>query len=166
MSDVLTIKAPDGVDAGAWGAAVSALRQACGWHVAPVVTSTARVRVEGGVIVLPSLRVTRVVEVKIRGQVIDPSRYELMPEPVIYLRGRHSSWGAPVVVEVTFEHGYDDMPSELLSLLGAAASRGSAGSLVTQVGQVKFGGSGILPGAAEAMAAAPALARYRLGPRP
>lgn len=165
MSDVLTIEAPDGVDAGAWGAAVSALRQACGWHVAPVVTSTARVRVEGGVIVLPSLRVTRVVEVKIRGQVIDPSRYELMPEPVIYLRG-HSLSREPVVVEVTFEHGYDEMPGELLSLLGAAASRGSAGSLVTQVGQVKFGGSGILPGAAEAMAAAPALARYRLGSRP
>lgn len=165
MSDVLTIDAPDGVDAGAWGAAVSALRQACGWHVAPVVTSTARVRVEGGVIVLPSLRVTRVVEVKIRGQVIDPSRYELMPEPVIYLRG-HSLSREPVVVEVTFEHGYDEMPGELLSLLGAAASRGSAGSLVTQVGQVKFGGSGILPGAAEAMAAAPALARYRLGSRP
>lgn len=165
MSDVLTIEAPDGVDVGAWGAAVSALRQACGWHVAPVVTSTTRVRVEGGVIVLPSLRVTRVVEVKIRGQVIDPSRYELMPEPVIYLRGRSLS-REPVVVEVTFEHGYDDIPGELLSLLGAAASRGSAGSLVTQVGQVKFGGSGILPGAAEAMAAAPALARYRLGPRP
>lgn len=165
MSDVLTIDAPDGVDAGAWGAAVSALRQACGWHVAPVVTSTARVRVEGGVIVLPSLRVTRVVEVKWRGQFIDPSRYELMPEPVIYLRG-HALSREPVVVEVTFEHGYDEMPGELLSLLGAAASRGSAGSLVTQVGQVKFGGSGILPGAAEAMAAAPALARYRLGPRP
>lgn len=165
MSDVLTIEAPDGVDAGAWGAAVSALRQACGWHVAPVVTSTARVRVEGGVIVLPSLRVTRVVEVKWRGEVIDPARYELMPEPVIYLRG-HSLSREPVVVEVTFEHGYDEMPGELVSLLGAAASRGSAGSLVTQVGQVKFGGSGILPGAAEAMAAAPALARYRLGPRP
>ena len=165
MSDVLTIEAPDGVDAGAWGAAVSALRQACGWHVAPVVTSTARVRVEGGVIVLPSLRVTRVVEVKWRGEVIDPSCYELMPEPVIYLRG-HSLSREPVVVEVAFEHGYDDMPGELVSLLGAAASRGSAGSLVTQVGQVKFGGSGILPGAAEAMAAAPALARYRLGPRP
>lgn len=166
MSDVLAVKAPDGVDAGAWGAALSALRQACGWHVAPVTASTARVRVEGGVIVLPSLRVTRVVEVKIRGQVIDPSRYELMPEPVIHLRGRSPSWGPPVVAEVTFEHGYDDMPDELMSLLGAAASRGSAGSLVTQVGQVKFGGSGILPGAAEAMAASPALARYRLGPRP
>lgn len=165
MSDVLTIEAPDGVDAGAWGAAVSALRQACGWHVAPVVMSTTRVRVEGGVIVLPSLRVTRVVEVKWRGEVIDPARYELMPEPVIYLRG-HSLSREPVVVEVTFEHGYDEMPGELVSLLGAAASRGSAGSLVTQVGQVKFGGSGILPGAAEAMAAAPALARYRLGPRP
>lgn len=165
MSDVLTIEAPDGVDAGAWGAAVSALRQACGWHVAPVVMSTARVRVEGGVIVLPSLRVTRVVEVKWRGEVIDPARYELMPEPVVYLRG-HSLSREPVVVEVTFEHGYDEMPGELVSLLGAAASRGSAGSLVTQVGQVKFGGSGILPGAAEAMAAAPALARYRLGPRP
>ena len=165
MSDVLTIEAPDGVDAGAWGAAVSALRQACGWHVAPVVMSTARVRVEGGVIVLPSLRVTRVVEVKWRGEVIDPACYELMPEPVIYLRG-HSLSREPVVVEVIFEHGYDGMPGELVSLLGAAASRGSAGSLVTQVGQVKFGGSGILPGAAEAMAAAPALARYRLGPRP
>ena len=165
MSDVLTIEAPDGVDAGAWGAAVSALRQACGWHVAPVVTSTARVRAEGGVIVLPSLRVTRVVEVKWRGEVIDPACYELMPEPVIFLRGRYLS-REPVVVEVIFEHGYDEMPGELLSLLGAAASRGSAGSLVTQVGQVKFGGSGILPGAAEAMAAAPALARYRLGPRP
>lgn len=165
MSDVLTIEAPDGVDAGAWGAAVSALRQACGWHVAPVVTSTARVRVEGGVLVLPSLRVTRVVEVKLRGEVIDPARYELMPEPVVYLRA-HALSREPVVVEVTFEHGYDEMPGELMSLLGAAASRGSAGSLVTQVGQVKFGGSGILPGAAEAMAAAPALARYRLGPRP
>lgn len=165
MSDVLTIEAPDGVDSGAWGAAVSALRQACGWHVAPVVTSTARVRVEGGAIVLPSLRVTRVVEVKWRGEVIDPACYELMPEPVIHLRGRYLS-REPVVVEVIFEHGYDEMPGELLSLLGAAASRGSAGSLVTQVGQVKFGGSGILPGAAEAMAAAPALARYRLGSRP
>ena len=165
MSDVLPLSVPDGVDVGAWDAAVSALRQACGWHVAPVVTSTARVRVEGGVIVLPSLRVTRVVEVKWRGEVIDPACYELMPEPVIYLRG-HALSREPVVVEVTFEHGYDDMPGELLSLLGAAASRGSAGSLVTQVGQVKFGGSGILPGAAEAMAAAPALARYRLGSRP
>lgn len=160
------IEAPEGVDPEAWAASVSALREACGWHVAPVARSTERVRVEGGLAVLKSLRVERVIEVRYRGVALDAGDYELMPEPIVRFDRWARPWSRPVIVEVTYEHGFEEMPDALVSLLSAAASRGVAGSLVTQVGQVRFGGSGILPGAAESLMASPELARYRLGPRP
>lgn len=167
MGDVPDLPAPSGVDADAWAAAVAAVRAFCGWHIAPSVTDT--ITLDGGwssVLILPSLHVTAIGAVVNDGTTIaDP---DWSPAGMVR-RSDCGVWsGKYQGVSVTFTHGYDDLPMDLEGFLREAASRGNAGSFVSQVGQVRYSaGVAGTPGAASfAGAGSDVLAKYRLPGRP
>lgn len=171
---------PQGVDEAAWAAACAAVRAYCGWHIAPFVTGDVmRVKSSGRVIILPSLHVENVSEVSIRGSVVDPAQWELMPEPVIWL-GRlpfgdldyHLEWlsgvdtvgigstDRPLVATVTMDHGFDACPDDILGVLSDVVQYGS-GSIFTQVGQVRHGSSPLVGAASVIRERAATLDPYR-----
>lgn len=164
MVDVPLATPPDGVDVDAWLAACAAVRSYCGWHVGPSVTETVRVRAHGGVIVLPSLRVQSVASVAVKGTVLDATAWELTDLPTVWL----ASCPSVLIADVTMTHGFDPVPDDLLGALSEAASRGLTGSLISQVGQVRYsaGVAGISGAARFALDQVAVLDRYRLPPRP
>ena len=164
MADVLpSVPAPEGVDSDAWEAALAAVRAYCGWHVAPVITSTVTLDgPSGGLLMLPSLRVVNVGEVLNDGALVDSPEWS----EAGMIRGRWTSKFRGV--QVTFDHGYEDFPGEVVGVLIEAASRGVGGSFIGQVGQVRFsaGASGT-PGSASFMLEQKSvLDRYTIPPRP
>lgn len=105
-------------------AAGEQIRRVCGWHIAPEVTETVVLDSDGGpVLALPTLRLSSVAEVR------DLTR----ETPVVVNNWRMSSngtlvrlggwpWGAGAV-EVTFTHGYESCPMELLPLIAGRVRR-------------------------------------------
>lgn len=172
--DELAIPAPDGVDQGAWDAAVAAVRAYCRWHVAPVITETQAALVHGRTVTLRSLRVLEVTGVTIAGSALSVGGWMLSPEsPTLFLAHTPGAcrpfwWpDMPTRADVEMSHGYDELPQEIVAICQEAASRGVTGSLFAQVGQVRYGGSGTTPGSASFMLSQQAvLDRYRLAPRP
>lgn len=169
MGGVLDFDAPEGVDERAWSAAIAAIRAYCGWHIAPVFSHPIRARVNGNVIVLPSLRVVTAANVTVSGSALAEEDWVLMPDaPTLHLRRvvRHDSC-LPTVASLDLTHGFDYLPEDLLAVAHEAATRGVAGSFVSQVGQVKYAGSDALPGSASFMLGQRSVMdRYRLAPRP
>lgn len=110
MGDVPTIPAPDGVDSDAWNAAVAVVRAYCGWHIAPVLTETILVDAQGGsALVLPSLRVTEISEVKIGDTVVESPEWSAAG----FVRG---CWPKKLrAVSVTWTHGFDEAPLALVA---------------------------------------------------
>jgi hypothetical protein len=158
--------APSGVDDEAWAAACAAVRAYCGWHIAPVYEDTLVIDGSGAsVIDLPTLRLVNVTSVVEDGveQAITSANWSRTG----YL-WRAAPWTRSLNgLSVTLEHGYDECPGEILGVLREAASRGVAGSAVSQVGQVRMGGVAGVPGAASFMIDQQAvLDRYRLPVRP
>lgn len=92
---------------------IAAVRSWCGWHVGPSVTETLSVEAVGGrVLVLPSLHVTEVTAIR------DEDGNE-----VTGWKSRENGivrgcWRAEHLYEVDLTHGYDEFPSELLSIVG------------------------------------------------
>ena len=105
------------------------IRAFCQWHIAPSITVTDTVPVNpDGTIMLPSLHVTAVESVSIDGLELDPSSYELHQAGYIK-RVRHSyvqwplwplesdrpfrEYPSPqqVHADVTYTHGYSDLPA-------------------------------------------------------
>lgn len=132
MGDMLHVKAPDGVDPEAWADALDAIRVHCGWHVAPSAAMTLRVDGRGGrVLLLPSLHVTRVVEVRVDGVVT--SAYRWSEGGMLERTG--GVW--PVGfgrIEVDLEHGFDDLPrpvSRIARSLTSAAATNGLGQVAT-----------------------------------
>lgn len=112
---------PDGVDPVAWAAACRRVRTECGWHIAPTIQETVRVRLTGPALVLPSMEILEVTSVQIGDELLDASAWELMPgEPVIMLCGRW--WCHHRVAVVEMSHGYEDCPEDLLAALTAMSS--------------------------------------------
>ena len=168
------IPSPVGVDTDAWDAAIAAIRAFCEWHIAPVVTDSQSVLVHGSTVTLRSLRVAEVTGVTVAGVAVEPDGWVLSPEsPTLFLRSGvcRPLWcpDVSVVASVDLAHGFDEFPPELLAIAQEAASRGTEGSFVGQVGQVRFSaGVAGTPGAASFMLgqSAAMLARYKLPPRP
>lgn len=117
--------------------AADAVRDYCGWHIAPVITQTIRPRITNGRdLILPTLLLLDVTAATSDGTAVTITEWDdagIVRAPSGYpwstaLRG----------VEVTFSHGYDVCPPALEGAIKSMAARGvtSIGVSRTQVGQV------------------------------
>jgi hypothetical protein len=143
-------------------AAIGRIRNHCRWHISPVRTETKSVRVYGGnTLVLPTGRLTSV------ASIVAPGRtyvFETIPdEGVVLLKGRCTL----EAVDVTFTHGHEECPPELLpvisSLAQATSSPRDPALNSVSVGSVTYGyGSGGSSGSLDAFS--DVLSPYRLPP--
>lgn len=104
--------------------AVALVRRVAGWHIAPVVTETLTLDSEGGrTLLLPSLRVTSVTEVRD----VSSSTPRVLTDWRLSSSGmlsRPGGWPEGFsTVEVDLSHGYDEWPSELLRVVAEATQR-------------------------------------------
>lgn len=106
-------------------AGIDAVRAYCGWHIAPPQTETVEVEGRGTrVLVLPSLRVTEVTEVRDEDGEIVTSEYKVRQNGVA--RGW---WTAEVMYEFDITHGYDEMPAELQEIIDGLDGDDTFGTL-------------------------------------
>lgn len=102
LPDPLTPATPE-----QWGkAATAAVRAHCGWHIAPTVEQTITVDGSGGEdLLLPTLHLTRVIEVHENGHLVPLDQIDQSSSG--YLRRRGRRWtDRPGGITVTIEHGY------------------------------------------------------------
>lgn len=106
-------------------AASEAVRLAAGWHIAPSVTETLKVKAEGATLVLPTLHVTAITAVR---DVCDPANpvvmanYEWTPNGVVTLNCYSwSPWRRSGTFEVDLTHGYDTCPPDVLATVAQQA---------------------------------------------
>jgi hypothetical protein len=140
-------------------AVTDSIRGRCGWHIAPSVTDTITVDGTGTrVVALPSLHVTDVDRVTERGASVDVEW-----NTIGLLRHPHrwtSRWRA---IEVTFTHGYAEVPADLVKVVAEAALRlpDPGEAEMTKIGPFELASTiGFLPDELEA------IDRYRLLPNP
>lgn len=107
-------------------AAAESLRSECGWHIAPVAEDTVRLRGGGSILLLPSLRVSGVASV-VDGEGVAVTDWEWFESGVLERAG-----GFPRVVVVTFTHGYDWCPRELLPVIAERASSQASGRIKSE----------------------------------
>lgn len=103
----------DDVDA-AW----EAIQSECGWHIAPLKTETITLDTNGSAsLILPTLKVTNVSQVLLHGvDVTDQVSWSA--SGALRLGRGHRAWPRAFrSVEVTFTHGYEEIPRVLLSLV-------------------------------------------------
>lgn len=106
-------------------AAAGSVRAECGWHIAPSVEQTIAVRTGGSAtVLLPSLRVTAVTAVTDRnGAAVNG--WEAWSNGILEV----PSGGFPDVVEITYTHGYDACPPELLPIIAERAAAQASGRI-------------------------------------
>ncbi|AMQ66951.1 MULTISPECIES: hypothetical protein [Mycolicibacterium] len=111
VKDTDLAKLEDGDDAEFFlTAAESAVRDYCGWHIAPSRTETNK-RVQAGqrgLLILDTMHLTDVAKVEVDGRELDPEDYEWEACGVIHRRT--PSWPVDPWVTVTFTHGYEECP--------------------------------------------------------
>lgn len=113
--------------------AEQAVRDYCGWHIAPPRTDT--VTLAGPVsrrLMLPSLYVTDVVSVTVDGIVQVPDvDYTVHREGYIERRSGWRSWWAADLIEVVFTHGFEFPPASVTAAVQALAQNaiGNPGGL-------------------------------------
>ena len=141
---------------GVLAAAAASVRDDCGWHIAPSVTETLQLRSTGPIVLLPSLHVTLVAEVRNAetGDVVDG--WHLDARAGVLTRSPASSW--PCRVEVDLTHGHATCPA---SLLPTIAERAAAFARGGHVRQESLGSRSVSMTQLES-----AVARYALPPRP
>lgn len=144
-------------------AGLDAIRSWCGWHVAPSATETIEVEGDGGrVILLPSLHVTDVSEIRNEaGDVV--SDYKWRRNGVV--RG---CWASEDLYAFDITHGYETMPTELQAIVDRIDADGvgarQASSETSGPFSRGFGGSTDLE--AQPLSVRAVIARYALPPRP
>jgi hypothetical protein len=130
------------MDAAYWRhAAQEAIRQYCGWHIAPNISETMIVDADGGrTLLIPSKHVTNISSITIDGEELLDS-YDWSEAGIIQLRSGH--WPNRLrAVTVTLEHGWkpEDIPHIQQLILDLAkrarsqptvASQSTNGSSVT-----------------------------------
>jgi hypothetical protein len=129
------------------------IRDECGWHIAPEVTTTMKYRGHGSVILLPTLRLLNLVSVKDR----DGAAVEGVDWFENGVLEREA--GFPPVVEVSFIHGYRVCPPALLPIIAERAAASSAGRIKSEA---LAGRSVSLEGGYDPVSER-VLTRYRLG---
>lgn len=150
----------------------SAIRSYCGWHVAPSIDETLVLDGRGSRhLWMPSLYVTDVTIVVDEGTTLTSDDYDWSASG--YLERRNGCWSKrPRQVSVTLEHGYEDIPADLIGVAVAVAAR----SNVSPTGAVRqatgpfsldFGSfNGVAGGVALLEHEKAILDRYKLPPRP
>lgn len=103
------------------GRANAAVRDYCGWHVAPVLQETVTVESDGsGVVFLPTLRIVSVEAVEVDGSPVTVQRRDWSQNGWLRV---HAACGVPVVV--TMKHGVEiteSLRAAALTLAQAAKS--------------------------------------------
>lgn len=102
------------------------IRDECGWHVAPEVTTTMKFRGEGSVILLPTMRLLDVTLVRDRDG-YPVAGVDWLENGVLECAG-----GFPPYVEVTFKHGYKVCPPSLLPVVAERALASSGGRVKSE----------------------------------
>lgn len=105
-------------------AAAQSVRSECGWHIAPSIEQKIAVRTGGSdTVLLPSLRVTAVTAVTDRrGGTVDG--WEAWSNGILERPG-----GFPDAVEITFTHGYETCPPDLLPIIAERAAAQASGRI-------------------------------------
>lgn len=95
-------------------AAQAAIRSYCGWHIAPVVTTVVTLDGSGGsILLLPTLKLITVDNVSVNGAPVNDFEWS---EAGMLRRDRN--WPRKFrSIEVTFSHGYREMPAALTAVL-------------------------------------------------
>ncbi len=105
-------------------AATTEVRDYCGWRVAKSASETAVVPSRGGGrIFLPSLHVTDITSIMVKGEAVDLDEVDWSAAGVIELL--HGRWPRTQRgITVTFTHGYSACPGGVMKAIAAMASRG------------------------------------------
>ena len=147
-------------------AASAAVRAYCRWHVAPVIEETVVLDATGGrVLQLKSMEVRDVSEVKVLGRVLDESEFAWSADGL--LEGDKPFPCRYRSVEVTLQHGFDEVPdlSAIASQIARFALASPMGRTREQAGQIA-----VSWGTAEGMrwseSALEMMKPYRLQPMP
>lgn len=108
-------------------AAGESVRSECGWHIAPQLEQTIKVRTGGAdTVLLPSLKVFAVLSVVDRdGAAV--AGWEVYEDGVLERPG-----GFPDIVTVTFVHGYTSCPKDLLGIIAERASASAGGRVKSE----------------------------------
>lgn len=160
--------APDGVDSEAFQAALASARALCGWHIAPLVSHTVTLDGDGSrLLLLPTLRLVSVESVKNDGAIV--TGFEQSTSGMLRLSG--GCWSRKLGgIEVTFMHGFDELPADIAGVVLSAASRPAAdiqpvqqgiGPFTVSYGSWQAGGPTVFSYDQQAV-----LARYKIGQRP
>lgn len=102
-------------------AATQQVRSYCGWHIAPVVTSTVVVEGSGVALLLPTLRLTGITSIARDGAEIPVADVKWKPNGIV--TGRHFCGD----YEVTFTHGHEQTPEDIAQLIAATVADGTEG---------------------------------------
>lgn len=149
----------------------AAIRSYCGWHIAPSIEQTVTLDGRGSRhLWLPSLYVTDVTSVSNEGTAVTSDEYDWSESG--YIESRYGCWTTrPRQVEITFTHGYDDIPADVVGVAVAVAARASAspagvkreqaGAVSLEYGQF----NGVAGGIALLQHERDILERYKLPPR-
>lgn len=139
-------------------AATAAIRNYCGWHIAPVVTEVLTVNGSGSTsLVLPTLRIADITSVEEDGQVLDADAYEWSADGWL----RKHCWTRRLRgVKVSLSHGYDDCPGEIEALIKSLAANSGVPVRAASVTIGPFSASGITE---QGMAGPIAIGAYEAG---
>lgn len=108
-------------------AAAETVRAECGWHIAPAVEQTVKVRTGGmDTVNLPSLYVTDVVSVLDRAGA-PVTGWDFWEHGVLECPG-----GFPDIIKVTFKHGYESCPKDLHSIIAERSGSQVSGRVLAE----------------------------------
>ena len=135
-------------------AAGGSVRAECGWHIAPSIEQTIALRTGGAdEVLLPSLYVTEVSAVTDRaGNTL--GGWEAWSNGILSRPG-----GFPDTVQVTFQHGYEKCPAELLPIIAERAAGQASGRIKSEA----LAGRSVQLEGGYAPEAQSSIAAYRIG---
>lgn len=133
------------------------IRDECSWHIAPIAVQTVRILPSGGLLFLRTMKLLDVISVTDRdGNDVEVDDFDEGTGIVSLNRAPRGR------VAVEFEHGYEECPPALLSVVAERAARFKAGI----ARQESLGSRSIAVAASHETTSDEVIARYRLGGRP
>lgn len=137
-------------------AAGDSIREECGWHIAPEVTTILRFHGDGDMILLPTLRLRNIESIKDRdGNLI--TGYDWYENGVV-----KRAAGFPSYVEVKFWHGYQSCPRTLLPIIAERAAARAKGRVKSEA----LAGRSVTLEGGDDPTSARTIATHTLPPRP
>lgn len=133
-------------------AAAESVRADCEWHIAPIVTETVKLRARGTLLLLHSLRVLSIATIY-DDQGVLLSDYGWAPNGIL-----ERPSGFPNLVTVTYTHGYESCPVELLPVIAERALAQASGRVRSE----SSGGRSVSLEGGDDTALVGVLSRYRV----